>query len=277
MDLLRQSVAAWRSALAVDGTTEAVPIFVTVDGLAEDVERVVEAIGYEPAPVYQVGQHDIGVPLQNRMGVAANKNTGLELLMDAGVEHLFLSDDDTWPLYPQSLGKHTDLGVPHSMVCWSKHRLDAGSFGEHARWSWPRGAMLYMTREVVNRVGGMVEAFGPGGHEHVEYSQRIYNAGLTPAPFISPASYATRDGMGAAALWHAEDMRRPGEPLGNHRLRRRELTSVRRTDGDWEKINEIMAEQQGSADFVPYWAGNNGRASATLCSSNPSQGAGQNE
>lgn len=284
MDLLRRSVTEWVRC-APGGS----PVYVTVDGSDEDAARVnqvvFDAVGIF-AVVLRVGQPQVGLrwgPDQTRLGVAANKNTGIEELMRAGVEHLFLSDDDCWPLYPQSLDKHIELNrhsISHSMVCWGKHRFeevitDPDSSVSWARWSWPRGAMLYAHRDVITSVGGMVEEFGPGGHEHVEWSQRIHNALMTLDAFVSPVSYTTRNGMGAAALWHCEDMRRPGEPLGNLRLRRRNLTSVERQPGDWEKIEDVMFRMRGSTDFVPYRAVDNGRASATLCVINPSRGAGE--
>lgn len=296
IELLRQCVAAWDRCLPAEAS-----LFVTVDGSVEDAERVRQAVYDWTESVYRVGQptvrfldtgqtfemnirHMDGAPV--RRGVATNKNTGIELLMDnTSVEHLFLSDDDTWPLYPQALTKHTENPIPHTMVCWGGHRLEfrVDTNGYHlgyATWTWPRGVMLYLHRGVVEAVGGMDERFGAGGHEHVEYSRRIFNAGLTPAPYCSPASYAERGIEGiahrASALWHCEDMRRPGETLGGLRLRRRHLTSVRRDDEDWPRIEALMAETEHSLDFVPYQARANRRASATLCVTTPSRGAGDN-
>lgn len=275
LELLLHSFLGWCSAVPDDAT-----VVVTVDGSLEDAERVRALLAKETGRVYRVGRPRCSGDMddQHRLGVAANKNTGLELLMAEDVEHLFLSDDDCWPLYPQSLDKHTALPVPHSMVCWGKHRLETPSMTADtdpgvARWSWPRGVMLYQHRSAVQAVGGMVEAFGPGGHEHAEYSQRIHNAGLTVTPFLSPASYATRGATGAAALWHCEDMRRPGERPMVHKRRREALTSIMRTGADWAKIDKVMARQAGSSEFVPYTAAGNGRASATLCTA-PSRGAG---
>lgn len=240
------------------------PLFVTVDGDEERFEKVGQRVGHQ-AVVIRVGQREDGESRDGRLGVAVNKNTGIEALMNAGVDHLFLSDDDTWPKFAQSLTKHIDLGQYHSIVSWGKSRLEATVYDRGiARWTWPRGCMMYVAREVVDTIGGMVEAFGPGGHEHVEWSNRIHHAFHTEAPFLSPASYATRNAMGAAALWHAEDMRRPGEPSGTHGSRRRQITSVRRQEGDWSTIGEVMARMEGSTDFVPYSAHENGRLSATL-------------
>lgn len=265
---LETSARHWATALG-----EGDSIFVTVDGTADDAERARMAVREWTPWVYRVGQVDDPTRYRDdRLGVAVNKNTGLELLMDAGFKNLFLSDDDTYPLYPQSLTKHTDLPLAHSMVCWGASRLSRAD-GPYATWTWPRGVMLYVQRKVVETVGGMDERFGPGGHEHVEWSGRIHNAGFTPYPFMSPASYATRTGRGASALWHGEDMRRPGESVQTHQQRRKSLTSVRRVGADWDHITRIMDEMAGASHYVPFRAHENGRASATLCSDTTSRGA----
>lgn len=278
---LETCVEAWRAILPLGSV-----LVVTVDGTEDDGQRAAEAMSPSKyGTAWRVGQRD---DYRGRHGVAASKNTGLELLMSQGVEHLFLCDDDTWPLIGSAIEKHIELvdqDILHSMVCWGKHRFEAKVSelgGSWAEWNWPRGVMLYQHRLAVERVGGMDERFGVGGHEHVEYSNRMCSAHMTPAPFCSPLVYAENGVAGAATrastLWNAEDMPRPGEPLGNHRARRRRLTTIRRTDADWKHINRIMAERSDSSDYVSYCAEDNGRASATLClasrSEAPSLGAG---
>lgn len=281
MKFLETCVRKWDDALPPSAA-----LFVTVDGDEADCARVLDAVDFWTGSVFRVGQ--VGkprwgrVPDHGKLGVAINKNTGIELLMDnTTVEHLFLSDDDTWPLSKHSLAKHMDLaahGVPHSMICWGDNRLARPPRQDYAVWSWPRGVMLYQTRAVVEAVGGMIEAFGPGGHEHVEWSRRIHQHGLTPEPFISPLVYAETGVVGratrASALWNCEDMRKPREPFGNHRARRRHLTSVRRTPDDWPHIEKIMDDRDGDTSFVPYRAHENGRWSATLFPTSTGQGAG---
>jgi hypothetical protein len=237
-------------------------LFITVDG-DEDAASRVAALLYDHTgrftdAVYRVGQG--GETRKGRHGVAVNKNTGIELLMDqTDCEHLFLSDDDIWPRSRAAVELHArGRYEPHSMVCWGRHRLHG------VEWTWPRGVLLYATRSVVETVGGMDERFGPGGHEHVEWSRRIHQAGFTETAFPAPAAYQTYGAMGAAVYWHAEDMRRPGEPLGVLRARKRRNTSVRRVDGDWPRIEAVMASRDGDTSFVPYRAAENGRGPATL-------------
>lgn len=253
-------------------------VFVTVDGDEAAATRAARAVaGF--AEVVWAGMPLHGYPPRSgRQGVAVNKNTGIEALMSRGVTELYLSDDDCYPKSFRSLGLHQSMSehVPHSMVSWGKHRnprIWATDPLSYAEWSWPRGVMLMVTRAVVEQVGGFVEAFGPGGHEHVEYSRRIHQHGLTPTPFPTPSIYAHPDhgtlAMRAREFWACQDMPRVGEPLGNLRLRRRKITSVHREDGDWDKINSIMERMDGHTEFVPYAAADNGRAPATMIPSNP--------
>lgn len=268
MAFLETSVLLWSSALRGSDAE----LIVTVDGDAEHAQRVYDSVGHA-ADVIRVGQPEFGetrLPRDGRLGVATNKNTGIEALMDAHVTHLFLSDDDTAPRFPQSLQKHIALsaaGVFHSMVCWGAHRLlgPPAPSQPWAKWSWPRGVMLYAHQQAVLHVGGMDERFGPGGHEHVEWSTRMHRAGLTPHPFVSPASFATRNGKGANALWLCEDMRKPSETGAAHNARRKEITSVRRLPGDWNQIGRVMHERETNDwVYVSYTARANSRASATL-------------
>lgn len=265
LDLLRDCVKHWDEVLGVGE-----PLFVTVDGDEAAVRRVAETVDEWTGSVFRVGQPVEGVPRQweirdGRLGVAANKNTGLELLMvHTRISRFFLSDDDTWPRGRDSLNLHTDVGEPHSMVCWGRHRRSRSVRTGVASWTWPRGTVLYVTRDVVAKVGGMIEAFGPGGHEHVEWSRRIHQAGFTPEPYISPVQYIGHNYRGAAVYWHVEDMARPGENIRALVRRREHLTSVRRRAEDERLQARILADMDGVTEFVPFRAAENGRESATL-------------
>lgn len=265
LGFLETTVAAWREHAPLGSV-----MVVTVDGDEDATARVREVVD-AAGPRGHVGGNTVrvGQPLDDRevrdgrLGVATNKNTGIEYLMDAGVQHLFLCDDDTRPLSREAWRTHTDWRYPHSMVCWGRGRRLPTST-DYAKWSWPRGVLLYARREVIEAVGGMDERFGPGGHEHVEWSRRIHQAGLTPTPFLSPLVYGGQGARGAAALWSCEDMPKPGEWTAAVSRRREKITSVRRRPGDWEKIEKLMGERDGNTAFVPFRASENQRASATL-------------
>jgi hypothetical protein len=252
LKFLETCVSAWRQHLPLGSA-----LIVTVDGPEDAAQRAYEAA--DPAKfgnVYRVGQGRAS--RDGRQGVAVNKNTGIELLMAQGIEHILLCDDDTWPLATAAITEHVrlaqDHGVLHNMICWGQGRHPR-QFTNYASWSWPRGVLLYTNAFAIDHVGGMDERFGPGGHEHVEWSKRIHNVGLTPKQFCSPRLYADDQGMGVKRLWHCAD------------IERKHKSTVRRVGKDWAHINQIMAERIGDTSFVPYTATENGRESATLWTS----------
>lgn len=124
---------------------------------------------------------------ERQAGVATAKNKCLELLMNAGVDHLFLFDDDAWPTIDGWHLPYIESPEPHLMYVFGDlrkppklndiHQLPADD--RHTAWSGPRGCMLYATRTVVETVGGMDPVFNPWGYEHGEWSNRIHHAGLT--------------------------------------------------------------------------------------------------
>lgn len=262
MKFLETCVTAWSDALPYGDR-----LFVTVDGDEAAFRRVARVVYERTGSVYRVGQ---GAPLRDgHSGVAVNKNTGIELLIDnANCTRLWLSDDDVWPRNSQALELHYDLGLPHSLVAWGAHRLLPIQPEDYAAWSWPRGVAMYVEDHVVDALGGMDEKFGPGGHEHVEWSRRIYQAGFTPAPFVSPPEYRQYRGMQARAYWSAEDMPKNGEPMSYFRQRKRKNTSVRTVSADWPRIEQIMASHDGDTSYVPFRAAANGRDAATMSSHN---------
>lgn len=281
LGFLEAAVHHWRRALPLGSV-----IVVTVDGGMDALLRATVVVdkagpnGHCGGVTVQVGQVGPGIPdrlryRDGKLGVAVNKNTGIEWLMDAGVDHLFLCDDDTYPLSRSALRAHTEMGQRHSMVSWGKHRMKnithANESERYVEWTWPRGVMLYVHRPVIDIVGGMDERFGPGGHEHVEFSRRIHQVGLTPVPYLTPLAYSTQ--TGTARLWHCEDMRRPDESSVSNGHRRKRITTVRREPGDWDKIEQVMADRDGNTSFVPYQARDNGRGSATLYAVQAGRGA----
>ena len=255
LSFLETTVARWLSLLPPQN------VVITVDGDADEIE----AVRWRFAHAVQVIACGLrpGSDAHQRQGVAVNKNTGIEALMDLDVEHMFLCDDDTRPRTLSSLLLHTQHTLGHTMVSWGQSRL--GRVGaDYASWSWPRGCLLYTRRHIVEEVGGMDERFGIGGHEHVEWSRRIHQRGFTPEPYISPLAYASHKAQGARVFWDCEDQIKPGEWLAQLQRRRDSITSVDKSLRDWDQIHAVMAERDGDPSFVPYRAAENQRSSATL-------------
>lgn len=196
-------------------------------------------------------RHGGGVPLVvNRdsedapQGSWAMKNAGIAALMDAGVDHLFLVDDDCWPRSDGWWEPYVADPLPHLMWCWGKARRLTND-GHYTTWKWPRGVMLYAHRTVVDRVGGMRSNVGRWGVAHVEWSRRIHNAGLTPAPFVDLAV--------SSRLWHAEDMGRPGESSAELARRRQQLSTIPKAERPpGHERAALLQRYERSAEFVEY-------------------------
>jgi len=126
-----------------------------------------------------------------QLGIAQSKNRCIAELMKLGVQHLFLFDDDTRPQCPNWWKPYVDSPEPHLQHSWTHFANNKPvdkmttiyQSDDLIAFGWSMGCMLYLTDEVVHRVGGMRAEFGPAMHEHIEFSRRICNAGLTSFPF----------------------------------------------------------------------------------------------
>lgn len=126
---------------------------------------------------------------EQNMGIAHAKNRCLALLDDC--EHIFLFDEDTWPKADHWWVPYIENKEPHLMFTFDRLK-DGRQNGNKivlsknglVSYSNPCGCMLYLERRVLDVVGGMDINFGKYAWEHVSWSRRIYNAGLTSAPFL---------------------------------------------------------------------------------------------
>ena len=151
-------------------TPDSVPIFIVDDGSHQPV----------------LGSHWRN---ESPRGIAWAKNKCLELLMDAKVDHLFLFDDDCYPVEDNWWEEYTNSGESHLahlfIPSWDKETRIVVPYRKGEVWaaSSGTGCLLYYTRECIEKVGGMRTVFGKRSFEHIEHSQRIHNFGLTRFPF----------------------------------------------------------------------------------------------
>lgn len=164
--------------------------------------------GSTPAAVVpdgvQLWRHDIS------LGIVASKNRSLEVLVDAGCEHLFLWDDDAWPTAPDWHLPYLESPEPH--LAYQFHDL-AGPRKlndmavlyrdeRHVAYTGQRGVMLYYHRSAIEKVGGFDPVYGRGMYEHPDLALRIHNAGLT--------TWAFADVVGSEKLIHSMDEHEEG-------------------------------------------------------------------
>lgn len=129
------------------------------------------------------------------LGIVASKNASLAALVDAGCEHLFLWDDDAWPIadgwerpYIESPEPHLayqflDLSGPKKLNDLAVLYRDE----RHIAYTGQRGVMLYYHRSAIETVGGFDPIYQRGMYEHSDLALRINNAGLTTWAFADVA------------------------------------------------------------------------------------------
>lgn len=140
---------------------------------------------------------------EKNVGIARAKNKCLELLQDC--EHIFLLDDDIYPLVDEWWKPYVESPEPHLMWTFLKPEGEKGGpeltemhrDERHVYYHATRGAMLYVERRVLDVVGGMDPRFGKWGWEHVSWSDRIHSAGLTSSRYM--------DVIGSEKLFHSMD------------------------------------------------------------------------
>ena len=122
------------------------------------------------------------------LGISTNKNQGIESLMDAGCDQLFLFDDDTYPIadkwwepYVYSPEPHLQYNFENAPDHWKIKKIAETDVVN--AYDKSRGCMLYLDAKLIPIVGGMHNAFGRYGREHENLSMRIHNEGFTTHPF----------------------------------------------------------------------------------------------
>lgn len=116
----------------------------------------------------------------NMYGIAQSKNMCLALLDDC--EHIFLFDDDTYPLINDWHLPYIQSNIKH--LSYTFNRKVLGFHNECIIYEKPSGCMLYIHRDCINAVGGFDTEYKLYGGEHEDFSRRVFNAGLTPYPYM---------------------------------------------------------------------------------------------
>lgn len=174
-------------AKVIERTPAEFPIVVVDDGS----EQPVCLEGWQGIPLPRhvpVIRHDTS------KGIPAAKNACLAALMDFGVEHLFLLDNDCYPLsddwwrpFVESPEIHLsaqflDIDGPRKLNDITVLYDD----GRHQAWSGQRGYCLYYHRSAIEAVGGFDPIYGVGLYEHSDLANRLYARGLTTWRYASP-------------------------------------------------------------------------------------------
>lgn len=178
-------------------------------------------------------------------GIPAAKNACIAALMDLGVEHLILLDDDTAPRRSYWYQPYIEGEEPYYTYCWlnfsngtpvaKMHEVYRDT--ELVGYTWSMGCCQYVHRDVINTIGGLDPVFGMGFEEHAEWAQRIHNAGFT--------SFVHQDHPGVAGSIYAGD---------EHCAVTRSFGSMSRAKRSRliERNTELRKARIDSVDFVSY-------------------------
>ena len=138
-------------------------------------------------------------------GIAKSKNKCIELLF--GCEHVFLFDDDCYPICEDWYKPYIESGENHLNYIFTefanspqfilKDTCKVYDDGKIIAYSHTRGCMCYYRRICFEKAGGMSPIFGKWGYEHPDLSNRIYNLGLTKFKYM--------DVVGSNKLIHSVD------------------------------------------------------------------------
>lgn len=115
---------------------------------------------------------------ETRSGIPAVKNKCLEL---AKYDNIFLFDDDTYPIADEWHLPYINSGKEHLCFTFLTAFKRKEGFKYH---NLGNGCMLYVTRKCIDTIGGFDWNYGLGKYEHVDFSRRIYNSGLTESVFM---------------------------------------------------------------------------------------------
>lgn len=113
-----------------------------------------------------------------RASIAEVKNKCLQLCQDS--EHIFLFDDDTHPITDDWYLPYVNSEANHLAYCFG---LEYGRNSNTKFHTVGKGCMLYFKRICLDTVGGF-DTFYHNKFEHVDLSERIFNAGLIRAPYM---------------------------------------------------------------------------------------------
>lgn len=176
----------------------------------------------------------------DNVGIARAKNKCLELLSDC--DHIFLFDDDTYPIADDWYKPYVESPEHHLMYSFANWTSGVPVGDDQILYKGngivahkaARGCMLYVDAVALATVGGFDTRYGKAMNEHVDWTNRIHNAGLT--------SFRVMDVIGSEQLIYSMDQ---------HQEVSSSIKSSERSEG--LRVNDdLLKQSKTSSHFVPY-------------------------
>lgn len=117
---------------------------------------------------------------ETNVGISVAKNKCLEICDSA--DHIFICDDDVFPITKDWYLPY--INSPYNHLSFTKNRAVVETGEDYVSYEVPSGLMLYFKPICLEVVGGWDTAYKGYSYEHVDISNRIYNAGLTPHRYM---------------------------------------------------------------------------------------------
>lgn len=128
---------------------------------------------------------------ENRRGVAFRKNECLRALKDC--DYIFLFDDDCFPIseswfnlfivYHNATNQHHFLYLKETATIRKVSTIQGVNIYDNCG-----GCFMFLTKEVIEKVGAFDESYGMFGFEHADYSKRVFKSGLnTMGEYLCPS------------------------------------------------------------------------------------------
>lgn len=124
---------------------------------------------------------------KERKGVAHRTNEILNHFKDC--DHIFIFNDDCFPIKKGWEKVYIETGLNH--LLYFRETVDIEKMKTESGVDYFTncgGCLMYITKEVIEKVGYLNKDYGLYGYEHAGYSMRIHKAGLIPHPYMVPSN-----------------------------------------------------------------------------------------
>jgi hypothetical protein len=125
----------------------------------------------------------------DQISIAKDKNSLIKFFYDNDCQYIFLFDDDTFPIKEGwadfFINASKKTGIEHFVLCHPDHNKLIQNGRTIDTYQTGTGCFIFLTRNVIEKVGYINAAYVKYGYEHAGYSWRIHRAGFTPSWYVS--------------------------------------------------------------------------------------------
>jgi len=122
---------------------------------------------------------------KDRRGIAYRTNEVINHFKDC--DHIFIFNDDCFPIKKGWENIYIDTGLNHLLYFRESSDIEKIKSEDSVDYFTNcGGCLVYITKDVIEKVGYLNKDYSFYGYEHAGYSLRIHKAGLIPHPYLVP-------------------------------------------------------------------------------------------